>query len=70
MPPDILEPLLDTPEAAKVLRKSAQTLCNYRVMGIGPKFVKLGHHIAYRPSDLRDYIAANVRTSTSETEAE
>jgi hypothetical protein len=69
MPPEILEPLLSTAEAAKIVRKSQQTLCNYRVMGIGPKFVKLGHHIAYRPSDLREYISSNVRTSTSEVAA-
>jgi helix-turn-helix protein len=59
--------LLSTEEAAKRLRRSLRTLCNWRVSGFGPQFVKLGKRgVFYRPEDLEAFIAENARQSTTE----
>lgn len=48
--------LLNTKEAAEVLRMSAISLHRWRGQGKGPKFVELGRKIYYRPSDLDAYL--------------
>jgi predicted DNA-binding transcriptional regulator AlpA len=58
---------LKTPDAAKLLGLSASTLEKYRIDGSGPKFVRLGRAIRYRPSDLNAFLEDNVRISTSDT---
>jgi hypothetical protein len=61
-----MENLLTEDETAKALSLSPRTLEGFRLKGGGPKFVKLGHRVAYRPADVEAYVAANVRTSTSD----
>ena len=47
--------LLTTPEAAKLLRITPQTLYRHRWEGRGPAFVRIGGKIMYRRSDLSEY---------------
>jgi predicted DNA-binding transcriptional regulator AlpA len=59
--------LLTTEEAARYLTMSVASLCRMRVTGDSPKYCKLGpRRVAYRLSDLEEWVAARVRRSTSE----
>jgi predicted DNA-binding transcriptional regulator AlpA len=62
--------LLSEREAAARVGLSPRTLENYRTSGTGPAFCKLGRRVLYRPADLDAWIAARVRTSTSDTGAQ
>jgi excisionase family DNA binding protein len=57
---------LTTPEAAEYIRLSRRTLEGFRVRGGGPVFVKAGKRCLYRLSDLDDWMASNLRKSTSD----
>jgi Helix-turn-helix domain len=46
------EKLLTTRQAAELLALHPHTLEQYRWKGVGPKFLKLGHQVRYRESDL------------------
>lgn len=61
--------LLTQLEAATLLHLSERTLERLRVSGAGPKFVRLGRSIRYRPTDIEAYIASRVVSSTSERAA-
>ena len=61
-----LEPLLDENACAEALNESVRTLQARRLRGDGPRFVKLGRTVRYRPSDIVAYIEANLRVSTSD----
>jgi Helix-turn-helix domain len=61
-----LEPLLTPWEAAAALRCSRTTLVHWRTTGKGPRFLRLGRHIRYRPADLEIFIASITRRSTAE----
>ncbi len=63
---DTLE-LITESEAARLRRQSERTLQSERQRGDGCPFVKLGHSVRYRRADVMAYIAANVKTCTSET---
>jgi hypothetical protein len=58
--------LLDETRAAELLDLRVKTLRRWRWAGKGPRFVKLGSAVRYRPSDLDEFIAAGQRTSTSD----
>jgi excisionase family DNA binding protein len=59
--------MLTTKEAADYLRLSERTLERLRTSGLNaPKFVKINRCVRYRQSDLEEWIASRVRTSTSE----
>ena len=51
--------------AAELLNLSPRTLQRFRVEGRGPKFVKLGKRVFYLEADLRAYVDACRRQSTS-----
>lgn len=53
--------LLDTDEAAAVLRLSPGTLTVWRSLGRGPRYTKLGDRVLYSEKDIADYVAANTR---------
>lgn len=53
-------------EAAEALRLSERTLERHRLTGTGPKFVKAGRRVLYRPADIEAWAAANTFGSTSE----
>lgn len=46
---------------------SHKTLQRWRVMGLGPKFLKLGGKIGYRIEDVEEYELHSLRLSTSES---
>ena len=59
--------LLTEEEAAHALGFTARFLQNRRHRGDGPKYVRISARaIRYRPSDLADFAANLIRTSTSE----
>ncbi|HBP90861.1 MAG TPA: hypothetical protein DD706_24605 [Nitrospiraceae bacterium] len=42
-----------------------KTLANWRCRGTGPKFVKVGHCIRYRPADVQEWIESRTFRSTA-----
>jgi hypothetical protein len=64
-----IEGLLTEAEAARLRRQSIRTLQAERLRGDGCPFVKLGRSVRYRRRDLLQFIAANVKTSTTEAPA-
>jgi predicted DNA-binding transcriptional regulator AlpA len=58
---DVLdEPLLNPQQAAPELKVLAATLAAWRNRGQGPRYVKIGKLIFYRPSDLREWVKSRV----------
>ncbi|MDC7694822.1 helix-turn-helix domain-containing protein [Asticcacaulis sp. DXS10W] len=62
--------LLNTVQAASRLNLSPSTLNKARLTGDGPRFVKLGTAVRYRPEDLDAWVSGQVRKSTSDTTGE
>ena len=63
--------LLDTKAAAPRVGVSAGTLENWRVKGLGPRFIKTGPRgkVLYDPADIEAWKEANRFQSTSDLEA-
>ena len=61
-----MDALLSTEEAAARLGLAANTLRNWRHHGGGPKAVRLGGRVRYRPADLERFVAARLETRTHE----
>jgi predicted DNA-binding transcriptional regulator AlpA len=61
------EPLLNETEAAALLNIAVPTLRRWRWSGHGPRFAKIGRAVRYDPRELRAYIEAQTRSSTSHT---
>ena len=61
--------LLNEQQAAETLALSVRTLQAWRVRGGGPRFVKLGRAVRYRPDDLNAFIADAERLNTSQAAA-
>lgn len=53
-------------EVAKVLYTSEAGLAQMRYRGTGPKFVKVGHRVIYRWSDVTAYLESNTRQRTDD----
>ena len=51
-----LEPLLSTPDVARITGRSVSTLEKDRLFGTGPAFVKIGRLVKYRPRDVREWL--------------
>lgn len=58
--------LLRTKEAAATLGVAEKTLQNWRILGVGPRFIKSGRNVAYAPEDLILWREARRIGSTSE----
>jgi len=58
--------LLNTPQAAQYLGLGKTTLEKARVYGKGPKYVRMGRAVRYRPADLDAWLEGRVFVSTSE----
>lgn len=63
---DLADPLYVPEEAASLLKSNAQTLERWRSTGTGPPFVKVGRRVAYRLSDLENWLVEQRRRHTSE----
>jgi hypothetical protein len=65
-----MNPLLDTKAAAPHIGVTVGTLENWRIKGIGPKFIKTPGRtgkVLYDPADIEAWKAANRVQSTSES---
>ena len=58
--------LLHEAEVANILSVKVSTLRRWRWAGEGPKFIKIGAAVRYDPQVLNDYLAGQIRTSTSD----
>jgi predicted DNA-binding transcriptional regulator AlpA len=58
--------LITTAQAATIVRLSPNTLDKMRVTGRGPKYLKVGRRVFYRPEDLDAWLNSNAHSSTSE----
>ncbi|TIM23114.1 MAG: helix-turn-helix domain-containing protein [Mesorhizobium sp.] len=58
--------LLTTSQAARFLKLSVKTLNNWRWSGAGPAYKKIGSSVVYDFGDLKSFVAARSRTSTSD----
>ena len=56
-----LPPLLTPEQVAEYLGIPVRRLYAWRLDGKGPKFVKVGHNLRYRTSDIGDYVEQNLR---------
>jgi predicted site-specific integrase-resolvase len=56
----------DTESAATFLGVAAQTLKNWRVLGIGPEYLKLNGRVVYDEKDLSQWTDARRRQSTAQ----
>ena len=63
------ELLVDENQASEVLHTSPRTLQGWRQRGTGPRYIKVGQLVRYRPSSLQEYISSQTRSSTSEQPA-
>ena len=61
-----IERLLDEHEYAAITGRSVASARRDRLLGKGCPYVKLGFLVRYRPSDVRSYIAQNVRGAPAE----
>ncbi len=59
------EPLMGQKEAANYLNKSESWLSKSRLIGNGPKYVKMSRSVRYKRSALDEYIEDCERRSTS-----
>ena len=64
-PTTLLSDLLTDDQVHQLTGIKPKTLANWRGQGKGPRFVKVGHRIRYRPEDIQAFIESRVYTSTS-----
>lgn len=62
----MLQASLSAADAARHLGISPSTLAKWRLSGKGPRYVKAGRRVLYRPADLDAWQAENTRRSTSD----
>ena len=55
--------LLTTNEAAAYLKVSPRTLDNWRSLGAGPEFIKVGALVRYREADIEAYLVRQTQSS-------
>ena len=52
-----MEKLMNTNELAEYLGIAVSTIVDYRLKGIGPVYVKIGHLVRYRKADVDNWVA-------------
>ena len=57
--------MLRTEDAAGYVGLSASTLCKLRLVGNGPRYIKIGKSVVYDPTDLDAWLSSKRRSSTS-----
>jgi hypothetical protein len=62
-----MKALLEEHRVAGILNVAVKTLQAWRGRGGGPRFVRLGRAVRYRPEDVEAFIAAGTRCSTSDS---
>ncbi len=61
-----IQPLLSTVALARLVGVTADTVKHWRLLGRGPKFLRLGRTIRYTPQDVASWLETNRRASTEE----
>jgi excisionase family DNA binding protein len=56
-----MERLLSTEEVAEVLGRPARTLRQWRYLGEGPRYLKVGATVRYRARDIEKWLEAQER---------
>lgn len=52
-----MEKLMNINELAEYLGIAVSTIVDYRLKGIGPVYVKIGHLVRYRKADVDNWVA-------------
>src|SRR4051794_38015661 len=52
----VLPELLDYSELARITRKSIGTLRRYKLLGLGPRYLRIGRHVRFRREDVVDWL--------------
>ena len=65
-----MEKLVDSAEAARLLKLSPRTLENWRGAGKGPSYRKLGGAVRYATADLEAFSRKGKRAGTAQSTAE
>lgn len=58
------EQLAEPKQVANYLQVPVKTLAQWRYLGTGPRFVRIGRFVRYRWADVEKWLAAQSRTST------
>lgn len=61
-----MKPLLDPEPASPLIGAAPKTMANWRNLGCGPKFIRVGRKIKYDPDDIAAWRDARRVGSTSE----
>jgi predicted DNA-binding transcriptional regulator AlpA len=61
-----MQPLLDSEEVAEILGIAPGSLQNWRVRGIGPRHVKVGQFVRYRPEEVEQWLESRSKSSSKE----
>lgn len=61
-----MQKLLTTAQAAPLIGVAPKTLCNWRVVGNGPKHIRAGGKIVYDVADIEAWRSARRVASTSQ----
>lgn len=56
--------LMNSAELGQRLGKSAAALANWRYLGLGPRFIKVGKAVRYRASDVEEWLSQQTRQQT------
>lgn len=60
--------LLNTEAVAQLTGLASVTLRRWRISGEGPRFVRLGRAVRYRPGDIAQFVEERACRSTSEAD--
>jgi len=58
--------LVDTNKLAERWSMKPKTLHNWRCLGIGPPYIKVGFRVLYEETEIEKWMAERRRTSTSD----
>ncbi|WP_253904349.1 helix-turn-helix domain-containing protein [Arthrobacter sp. Br18] len=58
--------LLTPAQLSEMLGKPERSLAQWRYLGIGPRFVKIGRAVRYRDADVTSWLEAQTRQRTGE----
>lgn len=56
-----LEPLLSPPDVSALFQIPGETLSRWRSQREGPAYLRMGRHVRYRASDIREWLATRER---------
>ncbi len=57
---------MTTKELAELLQIAPGTLCNWRVQGYGPRFVKFGQRVLYRKDEVKQFVEESLQQNTAQ----